>query len=64
MLSDAIRRYPALSGIAIWGYPAVLSGAAPARDAALRTKDGRMEDLFTRHQPHRHFRRISPHKGK
>jgi hypothetical protein len=53
MLSGAIRHYPAsLSGIAIRRYPAVLSGAAPARDAALRTKDGRMEDLFTRHLPH------------
>jgi hypothetical protein len=61
MLSGAIRHYLAL---AIRRYPAALSGAAPTRDAALRTKDGRMEDLFTRHLPHRRFRRISPHKGK
>jgi hypothetical protein len=60
MLSGAIRHYLALSGT-IWHYPAALSSAAPASDADLRTKDGRMEDLFTCHPAHRRFRRISPH---
>jgi hypothetical protein len=60
MLSGAIH-YLALSGIAIRRYPAALSSAAPASDADLRTKDGRMEDLFTCHPAHRRFRRISPH---
>jgi hypothetical protein len=61
MLSGTIRHYLALSGITIRRYPAGLSSAAPASDADLRTKDGRMEDLFTHHPAHRRFRRISPH---